>query len=84
MTPREPGVNLACHCGVDFDYLPELYFSISLQSSCFSSSLHIVLSLHSFFFFLGPYLWHKKSPGPGVKLKLQLLAYTTAIAMPDP
>ena len=59
-----PGVNLACHCGVDFDYLPESYFSISLQSSYFSSSLHIVL-LHSFFFFLGPYLWHKKSPGQG-------------------
>ena len=34
----------------------------------------------SFYFFLGPYLWHME----GVKSELQLLAYTTATATPDP
>ena len=33
--------------------------------------------------FLGPHLWHMEVPGLGVKLELQLLAYTTATAMRD-
>ena len=34
--------------------------------------------------FLGPHLQHLKVPRLGVELKLQLPAYTTATAMPDP
>ena len=33
-----------------------------------------------FFFFLGPHLWHMEVPRLGVKLELQLPAYTTATA----
>ena len=34
--------------------------------------------------FLGPHLWHMEVPRLGIKLELQLLAYTTAIATQDP
>ena len=37
-----------------------------------------------FFFFLGPYLQCTEVPRLGVKLELQLPAYTTATATPDP
>ena len=37
-----------------------------------------------FFFFLGPYPWQMEFPRLGVELELQLLAYTTAMAMWDP
>ena len=36
------------------------------------------------FSFLGPHLWHMEVPWLGVELELQLLAYMTATAMPDP
>ena len=36
-----------------------------------------------FFFFMGPPLQPMEVPRPGVKLELQLPAYTTATAMPD-
>ena len=36
------------------------------------------------FGFLGLHLQHAEFPRLGVKLKLQLLVYTTAMAMPDP
>ena len=36
-----------------------------------------------FFFFLAPPLWHMEVPRLGVKLELQLPAYTTATATPD-
>ena len=36
------------------------------------------------FVFLGPHLWHMEVPRLGVESELQLLAYTTATAMPDP
>ena len=42
--------------------------------------------MNSFFFFfafLGPHLRHTEVPGLGVKLELQLPAYTTATAMWD-
>ena len=49
-----------------------------------------LLLLHSWFFclfvcfvFLGPHLWHMEVPRVGVKLELQLPAYTTATATPD-
>ena len=35
------------------------------------------------FCFLGPHLWHMEVPRLGVESELQLLAYATAIAMPD-
>ena len=34
--------------------------------------------------FLGPHLWHMEVPRLGVQSELQLPAYTTATAMPDP
>ena len=34
--------------------------------------------------FLGRYLWHMEAPRISIKLELQLLAYTTAIATEDP
>ena len=37
-----------------------------------------------FSFFLGLYLQHMEVPGLGVKSELQLPAYTTATATPDP
>ena len=45
-----------------------------------------VLQRKSFFFlffFLGLYLWHMEVPKLGADSELQLLAYTTATAMPD-
>ena len=42
-----------------------------------------MLSL-AFFFFLGPHLQHMEVPRLGVKLELQLPAYTTATATLDP
>ena len=38
----------------------------------------------SLFFFLGLHPWHMEVSRPGVKLELQLLAYTLATAMQDP
>ena len=38
----------------------------------------------SLFFFLGMHLWHMEVPMLGVKLELQLPAYTIATAVPDP
>ena len=35
-------------------------------------------------FFSGPHLQHMEVPRPGAESELQLLAYTTATAMPDP
>ena len=37
-----------------------------------------------FFFFLGPHLRHIEVPRLGVELEVQLQAYTTATAIPDP
>ena len=45
--------------------------------------LQIRLPAKLFFFFLGPRPRHMEVPGPGVQLELQMLAYTTATAMPD-
>ena len=42
------------------------------------------LSSLSLFFFLGPHLQHMEVPGLGIKLELQLLAFTTTTATPDP
>ena len=42
------------------------------------------LSFFSFLVFLGPHLQHMEVPRLRVELELQLLAYTTATATPDP
>ena len=42
------------------------------------------INLFFFFLFLQPHLWHMEVPGLGVELEFQLLAYTTAMATPDP
>ena len=62
------------------DVGPRVFFSNtgSLVGSC-------LLSFFFFFFcFLGPYLWHMDASRLGLQLELQLLAYTTATATPDP
>ena len=43
-----------------------------------------ILIFFSFFAFLGVHLWYMEVPRLGVKLELQLLAYTTATATQDP
>ena len=58
--------------------LSEPVLSSFLPSSSLSHFLLLLL------FFLWMYLWHIDVPRPGVKLELHLLAYTTAIATPDP
>ena len=40
--------------------------------------------IFKFFCFLGPHLWHMEVPRLGVESELQLPAYITATAMPDP
>ena len=45
--------------------------------------LHYSLT-YSFFFFLGLHPQHTEVPRLGVQLEIQLLAYTTATAAPDP
>ena len=51
--------------------------------------LRLVFFLIFFYFyffsfcFLGPYLWHMEITRLGVRLELQLPAFTTAIATPD-
>ena len=54
------------------------------DSSGVSSSSGLSPFFLSFLFFLGPYLQHMEDPRPGGELELQLLAYTTATATPDP
>ena len=44
----------------------------------------IYLDQKKIFFFLRLNLWHMEVPRFGVKLELQLLAYTTVTATPDP
>ena len=53
-----------------------------LLSAMLSSSQ--IQTTFSFFFFLGPHLRHMEVPRLGVKLELQLSAYTVAIATWDP
>ena len=73
--------------------------SILFQDGLFSLFMSFYSSQHSihyevdiklnmlfffFFFFLGIHLQHMEVPRLGVKLDLQLLAFTTATATPDP
>ena len=45
-------------------------------------SLFVYLFIYSVF--LGPHSWHMEVPRLGIQLELQLLACTTATAIPDP
>ena len=58
--------------------------SFSATTSLFSESgCFLLLLLFVFLAFLGPHLWHMDVPRLGVKLELQLPAYTTVTATPD-
>ena len=67
---------------VDFFFLSGILFCIFLFCCC-SLWLNALLTF-IYFCFLGPYPWHVEVPRLGVKSELQLLAYSTATAMPDP
>ena len=56
----------------------------SLTCCTIRGLLNILFKKLLFFVFLGSYLWHMEVPGLGVKLEVQLPAYTTATAIPDP
>ena len=59
--------------------------SVLLRVSGFQSPHHLGwLLLFCFVCFLGLHLWHMEVPRLGVKLELQLLAYTTVTATSDP
>ena len=64
-----------------FPYLSKLYYHHCLENSTYLSLLDIFFFFFSFFLQL--HLWHIEVPRLGVKLELQLLTYTTAIATPD-
>ena len=53
-------------------------------SSCFMCMIWYLDKNFFYFFFSGLYLWHMEVHSPGVELELQLLAYDTATAKPDP
>ena len=67
-----------------FIFIPVLsdlaYRHTFIQTQYFSLSL----SFLNFFLFLRPHPWHMEVPRLGVKSELQLPAYTTATATPDP
>ena len=54
-----------------------LHRSVVTEFQVFKSAFSLSL------FFLGPYPWHMEAPRLGVKLELQLPAYTAATATPD-
>ena len=58
--------------------VPRLQLLLHLRTLRHSPGSCPSLSLSFFFFFLGPYLWHKEVPKLG--LELELLPYTTATA----
>ena len=64
----------------------QIFFTF-LKLGCLS--FHYWIDFFPYFFylficFLGPHFQHMEVLRPGVKLELQLLAYTTAKAKPDP
>ena len=77
-------------------FLEGLYFKMIFLFHLFVINWHGTLSFFVFwvfvfcglfiiiFLFLGLHLWHMEVPRLEVYLELQLLAYTTSTAMPDP
>ena len=51
---------------------------------CFSGLFFVFFFFFFFFYFLWPHPRHREVPRLGVEWELQLPAYTTATAMPDP
>ena len=47
-------------------------------------NFHVYLNIFFSSAFLGLPLWHMEAPWLGVESELQLLAYTTSTAIPDP
>ena len=75
--PYIPGVNPT------LSWCKILFTCCNIQLvSIFFVGLHTWVCL--FFFFVRLHSWHMEVPRLGVKLELQLLAYATATAMPDP
>ena len=56
------------------------FFILFLCAYLFNIS---ILFCATFFFFLGLQVWHMEVPCLGIKLELQLPAFTTATAMQD-
>ena len=78
--------------GLMFRSLIHFEFIFCVQFQC-SNFIHLHVNCPVFlapliylfiFCFLGLHLWHMEVPRLGIKLELQLLAYTTATAMQDP
>ena len=69
-------------CELSFSELP--IFQEKLEIWILSYNALIFKILAFFFFFLGLHLQHMEVPRPEVKSELQLPAYATATAMPDP
>ena len=79
--------NMTYHCRCADRQCPLIRFYISLHKglSCFVG--YILRILMAFFLlnvFLGPHPQHMEVPRLGVESELQLFAYPTATAMPDP
>ena len=80
-------LNLLCHSRNSWEGLLCIYFSFPTKLTVRRNSYHNIklttFFVFLFFCFLGLYLQHMEVPRLGVELKLQLLAYTTAIATQD-
>ena len=74
---------------------PSFICTIHIYTHTYICVIHIYTHIYiqkytehkSFFFsfcFLGPFLWHMEVPNLGVESELQLPAYTTATATPEP
>ena len=57
---------------------------LACVKNCTLDWIYAVLFISFYFCFLGPLLWHMEVPRLGVKVELQLLAYTTVTATLDP
>ena len=62
----------------------EATFSSSLDALILERTASCLCGFVLFFVFLGPHPQHMDVPRLGVESELQLLAYTTATATPDP
>ena len=72
------------HCSDNTRSLTPFATGNSMFIHIFIFCSQVNLFFFFFFVFLGPHLWHMEVPRLGVESELQLLTYTTAIAMPDP
>ena len=75
---------IAILIGVRWNFTEVLIFHFPNDEWCWAH-FHVSIGLFFFFFFffLGLHQWHMEVPRLSVELELQLLAYTSATAMPD-